>query len=133
MIYNLSMFGTKMLAVTVNELWRQLNYDRKLWRHWYLGNGGLRKMWWDGFQNCFTDDFEAIKNGITLVARFLQYFPCLYPCYTSSRPEVFCKNSIKFCNIHRKKNLCWSLFFNKVASFRSATLLKKRLAISLKL
>ena len=24
-----------------------------------------------------TDDFEAIKNGITLVARLLQQFPCL--------------------------------------------------------
>ena len=24
-----------------------------------------------------TDDFKTIKNGITLVARLLQYFPCL--------------------------------------------------------
>ena len=25
-----------------------------------------------------TDNFEAIKNGITLVARLLRYFPCLH-------------------------------------------------------
>ena len=28
--------------------------DRKLWRHRYVDNGLPRKMWWDGFQNCFT-------------------------------------------------------------------------------
>ena len=27
--------------------------DRKLWRHWYLGNEVLRKMWHDDFRNCF--------------------------------------------------------------------------------
>ena len=46
----------------------------------------------------------------------------------SSRPKVFCKKGVlrnftKFTGIH----LCQSLFFNKVAGFRSATLLKKRL------
>ena len=46
----------------------------------------------------------------------------------SSRPEVFCKkgvfkNFIKFTGTH----LCQSLFFNKVAGLRPATLLKKRL------
>ena len=44
----------------------------------------------------------------------------------SSCPEVFCKKSVlrnfaKFIG----KHLCQSLFFNKVAGFRAATLLKK--------
>ena len=46
----------------------------------------------------------------------------------SSRPEGFCKkgflrNFTKFTG----KHLCQSLFFNKVAGLRPATLLKKRL------
>ena len=46
--------------------------------------------------------------------------------YRSSRPEVFCKNGVlknfaKFTG----KHLCQSLFFNKVAGLRSATLLKR--------
>ena len=46
----------------------------------------------------------------------------------SSRPEGFCKKAIlrnltKFTG----KHLCQSLFFNKVAGLRPATLLKKRL------
>ena len=46
----------------------------------------------------------------------------------SSRPGVFCKKSVlrnftKFTG----KHLCQSLFFNKVAGLRPATLLKKRL------
>ena len=46
----------------------------------------------------------------------------------SSRPEVFCKKGVlrnfaKFTG----KNLCQSLFFNKVAGLRPATVLKKRL------
>ena len=46
----------------------------------------------------------------------------------SSRPEVFCRKGVlrnfaKFTG----KHLCHSLFFNKVAGLRPATLLKKRL------
>ena len=46
----------------------------------------------------------------------------------SSRPEVFCKKGVlrnftKFTG----KHLCQSLFFNKVAGLKPATLLKKRL------
>ena len=46
----------------------------------------------------------------------------------SSRPEVFCKKGVlgnfaKFTG----KHLCQSLFFNKVAGLRPATLLKKKL------
>ena len=44
----------------------------------------------------------------------------------SNRPEVFCekgflRNFVKFTG----KHLCQSLFFNKVAGLRPATLLKK--------
>ena len=48
------------------------------------------------------------------------------PKYRSSRPEVFCRRGIlrnfaKFTG----KNLCQSLFFNKVADLRPATLLRE--------
>ena len=45
----------------------------------------------------------------------------------SSRPEVFCKNGVlrNFAKFTRK-HLCQSLFFNKIAGLRPATLLKKR-------
>ena len=50
--------------------------------------------------------------------------------YRSSRPEVFCKkivlkNFTKFTGKHQ----CQSLFFNKVAGLRPATLLKETLAL----
>ena len=46
----------------------------------------------------------------------------------SSRPDVFCKKGVlrnfaKFTGQH----LCQSLYFNKVAGLRAATLLKQRL------
>ena len=46
----------------------------------------------------------------------------------SSRPEVFCTKGVltNFAKFTRK-HLCQGLFFNKVADFRPATLLKKRL------
>ena len=48
--------------------------------------------------------------------------------FISSRPEVFCRKGVlsnfaKFTG----KHLCQSLFFNKVAGLRPATLLTKRL------
>ena len=48
--------------------------------------------------------------------------------YRSSHPEVFCKNGVlrNFAKL-TGKHLCQSLFFNKVAGLRPATLLKKRL------
>ena len=59
---------------------------------------------------------------------FLFFHQYHYHLFRSSRPEVFCKkgflkNFAKFAGIH----LCQSLFFNKVAGLRPATLLKKRL------
>ena len=48
--------------------------------------------------------------------------------YKSSRLKVFCeKGVIKDSTKFTGKHLCWSLFFNKVADLRLATLLKKRL------
>ena len=46
----------------------------------------------------------------------------------SSHQEVFCKKDVlrNFVNF-TGKHLCHSLFFNRVAAFRPATLLKKRL------
>ena len=46
----------------------------------------------------------------------------------SSRPEVFCKTGVlkNFLKCTRK-DLCQSLFFNKVADLRAATLLKRGL------
>ena len=48
--------------------------------------------------------------------------------HRSIRPEVFCKKGVlrNFAKFARK-HLCQSLFFNKVAGLRPATLLKKRL------
>ena len=48
--------------------------------------------------------------------------------YRSSHPEVFCKKGVlrNFAKFTRK-HMCRSLFLNKVAGLRSATLLKKRL------
>ena len=57
------------------------------------------------------------------------WFFQLYHCNKQKQPpEVFCKKSCsqKFRKIHRK-NLCQSLFFNKVTGLRPVTLLKKRL------
>ena len=46
----------------------------------------------------------------------------------SSRPEVFCKKGVlRNFTKFKGKHLCQSLFFNKVAGLRPATLLKKRL------
>ena len=48
--------------------------------------------------------------------------------YRSSRPEVFCKKGVlKILAKFTGKHLCQSLFFNKVAGLRPATLFKKRL------
>ena len=67
MIHNLSMFGTKIFTVSVN-------YDA-------IGieaAGSLDKCIRTVFKIVSpTDNFEAMKNEISLVARLLQYFPCL--------------------------------------------------------
>ena len=49
------------------------------------------------------------------------------PFFRSSRPEVFCKNGVlKNFAKFTEKQLCQSIFFNKVAGLRPATFLKKR-------
>ena len=67
MIYNLTMFGTKIFAVTVNFDVLSIQVM-----------GSLEKCGKTVFKIVSpTDDFETVKYGITLVARLLQYFPCL--------------------------------------------------------
>ena len=49
------------------------------------------------------------------------------PFFRSSRSEVFCKNGVlKNFAKFTEKQLCQSVFFNKVAGLRPATFLKKR-------
>ena len=48
--------------------------------------------------------------------------------YRGSRQEVFCrKGALRIFAKFTEKNLCQSLFLNKVADLRPATLLNKRL------
>ena len=49
-------------------------------------------------------------------------------CHRSSLPEIFCKKGVlRNCGKFPGKHLCQSIFFNKVAGLRPATLLIKRL------
>ena len=67
MIYNLSMFGTKIFVVTVNFDVISIQ-----------AMGSLEKCGKTVFKIVSpNDDFETIKYRITLVARLLQYFSCL--------------------------------------------------------
>ena len=66
----------------------------------------------------FTDSFTYILDLPKLWIKIIR----------SSRQEVFYKKDVlKNFAKFREKHLCQSLFFNKVARLRSATLLKKRL------
>ena len=57
----------------------------------------------------------------------LHFFLKKFQHYRSSRPEVFYKKSVLRSSAKfTEKHLCQSLFFNKVAGLRPATLLKKR-------
>ena len=47
--------------------------------------------------------------------------------FRSSRPEVFCRGVLREFAKFTRKHLCQSLFFNKVAWLRPATLSKRRL------
>ena len=64
--------------------------------------------------------------GLSYHHHCFQYF--LEITFKSSRPEVFCKKGV-LRNFTKStgKHLCQSLFFNKVAGLKPATLLKKRL------
>ena len=81
MIYNLSMFGTKIFVVAVN-------FD-------VIGiqaTGSLEKWGRTVFKIVSpSDGFETIKNGITLVTRLLQYFLCLQSSWYSSRSKAVIK------------------------------------------
>ena len=51
--------------------------------------------------------------------------------YRNSRSQMFFKiGFLKKFEIFKRKHLCWSLFFNKVAGLRPAILLKRRLQLS---
>ena len=51
----------------------------------------------------------------------LKNFKDIINYYRSSRPEVFCKTGVlKYFTKHKRKHLCQSLFFNKVADFRDS-------------
>ena len=75
-------------------------------------------------------------NDITMWGKFTYVLNCMSVgedkiitiSYRYSRQGVFCKKGVlrNFTNF-TEKHLCQSLFFNKVAGLRSATLLKKRL------
>ena len=75
----------------------------------------------------FPDHYFSTDYGSSLI--FWKVWLLFEICSSrSSRPEVFLKkgvlrNSTKFT----RKHLCQSLFFNKVAGFSPATLLKNRL------
>ena len=90
---------------------------------------------WANVVYLFGKKYFSYRSQVFLLISFLGIFFKLLELsrfitllYRSSRPEVFCKkcvleNSAKFTELH----LCQSLFFNKVAGLRPATLLKKRL------
>ena len=74
----------------------------------------IKKETW---QTCFPVNFEKFL-GILFIQNTTR----------SSRPEVFCKKGgLKNFTKFKRKHLCQSLFFNKVAGLRPTTLLKKRL------
>ena len=68
------------------------------------------------------DTDDAIEN---IRDSFVDYVSSIF---RSSRPEVFCeKGVLKNFTKFTEKHLCQSLFFNRDADLRPATLLKKRL------
>ena len=75
------------------------------------------------FETCWTTYRGTDYRSVASLKRWKR---CKYTHYKCSRPEVFCKkrcswNFTKFT----EKHLCQSLFFNKVARLRPATLLNK--------
>ena len=82
----------------------------------------------------FIDQIELsvqikIKNHEILIMKYLKKWQLFINIFyfRSSRPDMFCKKGVleNFAKFYGK-HLCQSLFFNKVAALRPATLLKKR-------
>ena len=72
--------------------------------------------------------FLFVDTNVKGLNKFVSYFALHWSPVQKQPPEVFykkgvLKNFAKFTG----KHLCQSLFFNKVAGIRTATLLKKRL------
>ena len=66
----------------------------------------------------------------TLILHFYWWiFTLILWCFQKQPPEIFCKGKgvLRHFAKFTGKHLCQSLFFNKVAGLRPATLLKKRL------
>ena len=95
--------------------------------NWFLG------IWWssvdwglNGWISRSIVPKSWVQLGIIKVIYFQNFMNINF--YRSSHPEVFCKKGVlrnfpKFTGKHLRQ----SLFFNKVAGLRPATLLKKRL------
>ena len=94
-------------------------------------NANHRGFIWKNISNCYTISCIMSKSG-QIYFKNLSVFThhkIFEVCLTIfSRLEVFCKKGV-LKNLAKLtgKHLCWSLFFNKVAGLRLATLLKKRL------
>ena len=93
----------------------------------------LHSLWWrdpiifymEVSQRCFQTILSNHGSSLIFWKVWLLFEICSS---RSSRPEVFLKKGVlrNFTKFTRK-HLCLSLFFNKVASFSPATLLKNRL------
>ena len=94
-------------------------------------NANHRGFIWKNISNCYTISFIMSKSdqiyfkNLSVFTHHKIFEVCLT---IFSRLEVFCKKGV-LKNLAKLtgKHLCWSLFFNKVAGLRLATLLKKRL------
>ena len=81
------------------------------------GNKLLIHFWWNHWSAFH--DWKRNPNTV---------YTNLHDCSRNSRPEVFCKNGdLRNFAKFTEKHMCQSLFFNKVAALRPATLSKKRL------
>ena len=92
---------------------------------------------WSSYSGNCTTDPDILQNGICTksfkiamidISPYDYWMSGINSNYRSSHLEVFNRKGI-FKNFIKltEKHLCQSLFFNKVAGFRPATLLEKRL------
>ena len=116
---------------------------RSFWRHCFLWTdlrycSGVSIIDFEqvnfGWEGAFEYDFRFVNrdSSVNLQISYFNistnFIPHQTTNYRSSRPEVFCKKGIlKNFTKFTGKHLCQSLFFNKVAGLRPATLSKTRL------
>ena len=86
--------------------------------------------WWEKFTITFDSAFKSFRSSLKSdnMRRSILKVSKIFPKCRSSCQEVFCKKCVLriFANF-TGKHLCQSLFFNKFAGLRPATLSKKRL------